>query len=218
MANVVVTGATRGIGLAIGERLRQRGDSVAAVARSGARFAADVGDASDVERVVAEIRREVGEPDILINAAGAFGLSSVAETDIQTFDSMIDANLRGPFLMIRALLPTMLERKSGHIVSIGSIAGRQAFAGNGAYSASKYGLRGLHEVLEQELRGSGVRITLIEPAATDTSLWDSVDYAKHVGLPERSAMLSADQVADAVVFVLNQPADVGVKYLGIERS
>lgn len=218
MANAVVTGATRGIGLAISERLRARGDTVATVARSGAQFTAQVGDPADVTRVVAAIRQQIGEPDILINAAGAFGLASVAETEIQAFDSMVDANLRGPFLMIRALLPAMLKRKSGHIVSIGSIAGRQAFAGNGAYSASKYGLRGLHEVLEQELRGSGVRVTLIEPAATDTSLWDSVDYARNPDLPARSAMLSADQVAAAVIFVLNQPPDVGVKYLGIERS
>lgn len=229
--NAVVTGASRGIGFAIARAMRTRGATVAMIARGRAKLEVaaaevdgwalpgDVGSETDVERLVSEIQaRFGGAPDVLVNAAGAFALTPIAKTDLAAFDQMIAANLRAPFALMRAFLPGMLERGSGHIISIGSVAGRTAFPGNGAYSASKYGLRGLHEVLEQELRGTGVRATLIEPAATDTPLWESVDYAQNPGLPERSAMLAPEAVAAAVMFVMEQPAHVGIKYMGIERS
>ena len=188
---------------------------MAAVARRAAPGSV-VGDVTDPEQV-ARLARD-HEPDIIVNAAGAFALAPVAETSLESFDSILAANLRGPFLLIRTFLPRMLTRGSGHIVSIGSIAGRQAFPGNGAYSASKFGLRGLHAVLDAELKGSGVRATLVEPAATDTDLWDAVDRKTNPGLPERSAMLSAEAVADAVMFVLTRPAETHINYLGVERS
>ena len=227
----LVTGATRGIGRAVAQALRESGVQVALVARTreqleqvardvgGTAFAADVSDAQRVAQLGEQLRAHYGDaPDIIVNAAGAFDLASVAETDVAMFDAMIAANLRAPFLLMRAFLPRMLERGSGDMVSIGSVAGRQAFAGNGAYSASKFGLRALHEVLEQELRGSGVRAMLVEPSATDTTLWDAIDRERNPGLPQREQMLSPYAVSEAVVFALQQPRGVTVKYLGIERS
>ena len=183
----LVTGGTRGIGAAIVEVLRRKGCQVAPVARTAAPGVevADVTSADDVARLAASF-----ESDILINAAGVFELAPVAETSPDTFDRALATNLRGPFLLIRAFLPRMLARGAGQIVSIGSIAGRQAFPHNGAYAASKFGLRGLHEVLDTELRGTGVRCTLVEPAATNTSAWENVDRARHPGLPEPGAMLA----------------------------
>ena len=211
----LVTGGTRGIGSAIVESLRAAGCEVVSVARkaSDGAWAADVTSPSDVERLAATV-----EPDILVNAAGAFGLAPIAETTVASFDEIVATNLRGPFLLIRTFLPRMLARGSGYIVSIGSVAGRQAFPGNGAYSASKFGLRGLHAVLDTELRGSGVRATLIEPAATDTSLWDAIDREKNPGLPDPGAMLSARAVADAVMYVLTRPAETHINFLAVERS
>src|SRR5690606_11757039 len=113
-----------------------------------------------------------GAPDILENAAGSFLLAPIAETSTDDFLEQLAVNLGGPFYLIRAFLPDMLVRRAGHIVNIGSISGRVSMAGNGAYGASKFGLRGLHQVLAEEVRGTGVRATLIEPAATDTPLWD----------------------------------------------
>lgn len=227
----VVTGASRGIGLAVARALRGRASAVAMVARSrgpleqaaaqigGTAFAADVGNPAAAELLVEQLLGHFGDaPDIVINAAGAFGLAPVAETTARAFDDMLAANLRGPFVLMRAFLPRMLERGSGHIVSIGSVAGRFAFPGNGAYSASKFGLRGLHEALGHELRGTGVRSTLIEPAATDTALWDGIDYAANPGLPDRSQMLSPDAVAETVMFALDRPNAVVVQHMGIERS
>jgi short-subunit dehydrogenase len=89
---------------------------------------------------------------------------------------------------------------------------------NGAYSASKFGVRGLHAVLDQELRGTGVRSTLVEPAATDTPLWDAIDRTRHNELPPRSAMLDADQVAAAVVWAVMRPSGAAVRTIAIERA
>jgi NADP-dependent 3-hydroxy acid dehydrogenase YdfG len=229
--NVVITGATGGIGVAIAKALRARGANLALVARrrerleqnaqqlGGTAFAADLADAAQVDALAANITKLFGDaPDVLVNSSGAFEVAPVAGTSAEMFDTMLNSNLRGPFLLSRALLPRMLERKSGHIVSIGSVAGRQIFGGNGAYSASKFGLRALHEVLQQELKGSGVRATLIEPAATDTALWAAIDYAENPEMPVAANMLAADDVARCVLFAIEQPATVAIKYMGVERA
>jgi NADP-dependent 3-hydroxy acid dehydrogenase YdfG len=112
----------------------------------------------------------------------------------------------------------MLARGSGHIATIGSVAGRHAFPANGAYAASKFGVRGLHAVLDLELRGTGVHSTLIEPAATDTPLWSTIDRTAHPGLPEPAAMLSPDAVADAVLFAITREAGTAVRTIILERA
>ncbi len=227
----LVTGASGGIGLAISHALVQAGARVLMVARGverlapaaaaagGTAIAGDVADAGEVERLRQRAVAELGTvPDIVVSAAGAFDLAPVATTPIEAFDRMLAVNLRAPFLLARAFLPGMLKRGSGHLVTIGSVAGRTAFPHNGAYSASKFGVRGLHAVLDAELRGSGVRATLVEPGATDTPLWDSVDRSRHPGLPPREAMLSVQAVADAVLFALTRPPDVDVRTLLLERT
>jgi NADP-dependent 3-hydroxy acid dehydrogenase YdfG len=222
----VVTGGSSGIGLAVGAALAGAGARVILVARrrekleqAGATVKAewlscDVTDAGAIAELAGEVReRFKGEPDIVVNAAGAFELSPIAETSIQSFDAMIAANLRAVFLVARTFLPGMLARGSGHLVSIGSVAGRQGFANNGAYSASKFGVRGLHAVLEVELRGTGVRASLVEPAATDTALWDAVDRDRFSDLPNPSGMLSAEAVAEAVLYMVRQPPAIAVANL-----
>jgi NADP-dependent 3-hydroxy acid dehydrogenase YdfG len=137
---------------------------------------------------------------------------------VATFDQAVAVNLRGPFIVNRVLLPSMLARGSGLIVNVGSVAGRKAYRGNGAYSATKFGLRGYHEVLLEELRGTGVRATLLEPASTDTPIWDSLDPDSNPKLPNRKDMLRADDVAQAILFVATRPADVRIPVLQIERA
>lgn len=194
-------------------RLRQ-----AAAAVGGVALSADVANADAVSALCRQVESEGGCPDIVVSAAGAFALASVSETGVEAFDAMLAVNLRAPFLLARAFLPAMLARRSGHLVTIGSIAGRVAFPHNGAYSASKFGVRGLHAVLDAELRGTGVRATLVEPAATDTPLWDAIDAARHPGLPSRGAMLAPDVVADAVVYALTRPPEVDVRSILLERT
>jgi NADP-dependent 3-hydroxy acid dehydrogenase YdfG len=127
-------------------------------------------------------------------------------------------NLGAPFGFIRAFLPEMQRRGAGHVVTIGSIADRTVFPGNAAYAASKHGLRALHEVLRAELRGSGVRTSLVSPAAVDTGLWDAVDPDRHPEFTPRARMLDADAVADAVGYVVTAPAQVNVDELRLSRA
>jgi NADP-dependent 3-hydroxy acid dehydrogenase YdfG len=103
-------------------------------------------------------------------------------------------------------------------VSIGSIADRVAFPENGAYAASKFGLRGLHQVLRAELAGSGVRATLVSPGPVDTALWNEVDPDNRPGFTPRASMLRADAVAAAVLFAVSQPPDVNVDELRLSRT
>ena len=226
----VVTGASRGIGFAIARLLAARGVVVGMVARNEAPLqraareihaipiALDVSSRDAIPTLQSWATRELGEVDIVVNGAGSFSLAPVAETSADEFRRQLDANLIGPFQVTRAFLPHMLERRSGVIVSVGSVAGRTAYPGNGAYSAAKFGLRGLHEVLAEEIRGTGVRATLLEPAATDTSLWDSVDPDSNPSLPARSTMLRPEDAARAVWFVLSQPESVEIPFLAIRSA
>jgi NAD(P)-dependent dehydrogenase (short-subunit alcohol dehydrogenase family) len=227
----LVTGASRGIGLAAARMLAAAGVRVAMVARNAERLqraaaairghaiSADVSSPAAVDRMAAEVAREFGDiPDVVVNVAGAFSLQPLADTEPADFDHHLEVNLRGPFLVVRAFLPRMLDRGGGLIVNVGSVAGRVALPGNAAYGASKFGLRGLHEVLAEEVRGTGVRTTLIEPAATDTPLWDPLDPDQRDDLPSRSQMLRADDVARAILFAVAQPAGVEVQLLSIRAS
>ena len=229
--SALVTGATRGIGRAVAVALAAAGAEVHLVARSegpltalaaelgGRAWPADVTDDAEVWDVVERLRDERGAvPDIAVSAAGVFDVAPLAATSVDTFDRNVSVNLRGTFLVLRALLPAMLERGSGHLVQIGSVAGRKAFPGNGAYSASKWGLRGLHSVLLEELRGTGVRATLVEPGATDTPIWDPMDPDGRDDLPSRDAMLRPGDVADAVLFAVTRPDEVQLPFLPVERG
>lgn len=227
----LVAGASRGIGLQVAEHLAEVGAHVVGLGRSevplralaartgGGAVIVDLADDVAVWDAMDRLGEELGgPPDIVVNAAGVFGLSPLANETVTAFDVELRVNLRAPFLVVRALLPTMLERGSGLIVNVGSVAGRRAFPANGAYAASKFGLRGMHEVLLEELRGTGVRATLIEPAATDTELWDALDPDADPTLPSRADMLRPDDVAEAVVFVATRPAHVRVPLLQIEHG
>jgi NADP-dependent 3-hydroxy acid dehydrogenase YdfG len=228
---VVVTGASRGIGRAVASAFAGAGAWVAMVARGGEALRAaaeevgghaipaDVASADAVHRLTTYLVDLLGDvPDILVNSAGAFSIAPFSETEPAEFARLQEVNLRAPFLMIRAFLPYMLERRSGHLISIGSVAGRRAFAGNAAYSASKFGLRGLHEVLDEEVRGTGVRATLLEPAATDTPLWDPIDPDARADLPSRAEMLRAEDVARGVLFAASQPLGVEVSSMALRAN
>ena len=226
----VVTGASRGIGLAIATALADAGASLTLIARDkrtlerlaskldARALPCDVGDAAAVERAIAAIDREGEAPDILVNNAGVFQPAPVDATTPHALTDALEVNLVAPFRFIRALLPAMLERGVGDIVTIGSIADHTTFPENAAYGASKHGLRALHDVLRAELRGTGVRVSLVSPGPVDTSLWDEIDPDSREGFTPRSRMLTPNAVAAAVLYAVTQPPDVDVELIRLSRS
>ena len=214
----LVTGASRGIGLAVAVALEAAGAHVVRLARSLPDAATerrtdlrcDVADPAAVERVVGRVLAERGVPDIVVNNAGIFFIKRIEEIATPEFTRAIAVNLTGAFLVARAVVPHFRQRGAGHLVTIGSVSDHVAYSGSTAYAASKYGLRGMHEVLRVDLARTGVRTTLVSPGPVDTEMWDPVDPDSKPGFTKRRDMLRAEDVAAAVLYAVTQPAHVDV--------
>ncbi len=210
----LVTGASRGIGLAIARKVGQMGARVAICARNRERLqraadslrregisalpiSADVADAGSVAVLVETTRRELGEIAVLVNNAGIGAFGPVQEIDEADWDAVLDTNLKGVFLCTKAVAPQMIRRRSGHIINIGSLAGKNAFAGGGVYCASKWGLQGLSYCMAEDLRGYGIRVSVICPGTVRT------EFSPHAGKDPRK-MLQPEDVAHAVAMLLTQ--------------
>ncbi len=217
----VVTGASRGIGLAIARALQAQGARVVRLARSLADgshegfldLRCDLAEVAATLRAAARVLEQWGVPYLLVNNAGRFQLKPFEETDPAELDRQYAVNVRGPFVVARAFLPAMRRAGDGLVISIGSTCDHLAFPDNSAYTATKFGLRGLHEALAAEYQGSGIRFTLISPGSTDTDIWEPLDPAAREGLLPRSAMLRPGDVADAVVFAATRPPGVTLEWL-----
>ncbi|HMA20649.1 MAG TPA: SDR family oxidoreductase [Gemmatimonadaceae bacterium] len=231
--SALVTGASRGIGAAVSLALAAAGARVALLARTRAALddvamragndsfpvECDLSSAASTDSAVEVVRATLGgPPDILVNNAGLFTIRGVEDTTVADFDSIIATNLRAPFVMIHAFLADMRARGYGHIVTIGSVGDRTIYAGNAAYSATKFGARAMHEVLREETRGSGVRATLVSPAAVSTDIWDPIQYFGTDVRPDRSSMLDVSAVARAVVYAVSEASQVNVDELRLSRS
>lgn len=239
-SQALVTGASRGIGRAVARALAVAGAEVHAVARglpglesltaeteaiapgAGGRvhaLACDLRQAHEVQRMLVPVLETVAQrPTMLINNAGVFPLAPIVDTTPEVFADTIDSNLVAPFRLLHALLRPMREAGRGHVITIGSVADRRTFGGNSAYAASKFGARALHEVLREELVGTGVRATLVAPSATDTPIWDPIDPDNTPGLPPRAAMLRPDDVADAVLWAVTRPLHVNIDEVRLSRA
>jgi len=180
----IVTGASKGIGLAIARALVERGDAVAVSARSAAQLEAaarslghadrvltvpaDVRDPADAERLVADTVRRFGGLDVLVNNAGVGRFANVSDMSIEDWRQVIDTNLSGVFYCTRAALPEMRRRGGGYVINISSLAGKNAFTGGAAYCASKAGLDQFSEALMQEVRHDNIRVSYVMPGSVAT--------------------------------------------------
>lgn len=228
----VVTGASRGIGRAVAHALVNAGARVTLVARgaadlhtlatalgsNAAGYVCDITDRDAVSALAATLLAHAAPPNIVVNNAGIFPLVSMKDMDTAAFEDTIRVNLIAPFFVLRAFLPHFIGHDSGHVITIGSVADRTVYAGNGAYAASKFGQRAMHEVLRQEVQGTGVRATLISPGPTDTPIWDRIDPDNKPGFPTRAQMLRPDDVAEAVLWALTRPAHVNVEEVRLSRT
>ena len=210
----VVTGASRGIGLAIARRLGQMGARVSLCARnaenleraaSGLRAAGiqvlalrtDVTRGDEVASLVSETQRTFGPVDILVNNAGIGIFGPFQEQTEADWNAIMDTNLKSVFLVSRAVAPGMIRRKTGHIINIGSLAGKSAFANGAVYCASKWGLLGLTGCMAEELRAHGIRVSAICPGSVAT------EFSPHAG-KDPARMLQPEDVAHAVAALVTQ--------------
>jgi NADP-dependent 3-hydroxy acid dehydrogenase YdfG len=230
----LVTGASRGIGAAIARSLAAEGTRIALVARNREaldQLASEIGqrsfaapceltDAASVESMSLSVGKEFGAaPDIIVNNAGVFEVARLDTMPASMFTRVVDTNLVAPFLIVQAFLAQMRKRGSGHFVTIGSVADRNIFPENGAYAPAKYALRAMHEVLRSELKGSGVRATLVSPGSVDTAMWDDVSFGGEERIiPQRNVMLAPDDIAAAVIYALTQPPTVNIDELRLSHS
>lgn len=229
-----MTGASRGIGSAIARSFAAAGARVVLVARGADALGAlagelghgaqavvcDVTDPGSVNTMVGEATAALGDvPDIVVNNAGIFEVARIDQMPVELFRRVVDTNLLGPFLVVRGFIEQMRARGSGHFVTLGSIADRSVFPENGAYSPAKFAARAMHQVLRDELRGSGVRATLVSPGPVDTAMWDGIQFgeAERVA-PDTASMLSPEAVAEAVLYAVAQPISVNVDELRLSRS
>lgn len=209
----IVTGAGRGIGRAIAAALAREGAAVVLAARSGPELDAvareieqaggralpvptDARQEASVEALVRRTLAEWRQVDVLVNAAGVATFAPVTDSKLDDWDQMLAVNLRGAVLCCRAVLPAMIGRHRGTVISVGSVVTSRALAGSAAYTASKYGLLGFSRVLAEEMRPHGVRVGVLSAGATDTPLWDAMP-----GAPARDRMLRPAQVAEAALLM-----------------
>jgi NAD(P)-dependent dehydrogenase (short-subunit alcohol dehydrogenase family) len=210
----LITGASRGIGLAIAESLSKMGAHVALCARDQKRLQAVVGEierdgrkaiavpadvslASDISAAVRKTEQELGPIEILINNAGIGYFVPVQEGTEEMWDAVLDTNLKSVFLLSKAVAPGMIERRSGHIINISSMAGKSAFAGGSIYCASKWGLLGLTQCMAEDLRTHGIRVSAVCPGSVNT------EFSPHTGKDPRKMLQPAD-VAHAVQTIVTQ--------------
>lgn len=209
-----VTGASGGIGAAVARALASQGVSLGLASRRGddlglenaVGLRCDVSDLKQVEDAVSKTVERFGRLDICVANAGVGSYHPFEETPLEHIEAMIDVNLKGTIYAIRTALPHLLASGEGDVITVASEAGRHGFPGEAVYCASKFGQVGLMRALDNEIRERGVRCSSICPGsvATDFALADGHGR----GRDELPGMMSAEEVADVVVFALTRPRNM----------
>lgn len=233
---VIITGASSGIGKATAMKLAKEGASVVLCARSEDELKSlkdriesnggkalvvktDVTKPEDFEKAVSLTLATYGTIDALVNNAGLMPLSYVEKLKTDEWEKMVDVNIKGVLNGVAAVLPTMRENKSGHIVNLSSSAAHNYFPGGAVYCATKAAVKMFSEGLRQELAGEyGINVTSIEPGAVDTSLFETItdeDIKEKLKGMKQMTTLEAEDIANAIFYALNQPerANINAVYL-----
>lgn len=223
-AHVLITGATSGIGLACARLFAARGAVLTLVGRRVDRLDAI---AAELPTEVATITLDVTDrlaalaalegartPDVLVNSAGlASGLAPIQDGDFADWDAMLDTNVRGLLTVTRALLPRMIAAGHGHVVNIGSIAGRESYPGGAVYCASKHAVDAITRSMRMDLLGTGVKVSTVDPGMVETEF----SLVRFHGDADRAAAvyegldpLTGDDVAETVVWIADRPRHVQI--------
>ena len=228
---IVITGASSGIGYSTAKALAKKGAKIVAGARRLDRLETlkkeiidddgeiiicetDVTKKSDCDNLVKQAIDKHGTVDVLINNAGLMPLSFVKSLKIDEWDRMIDVNIKGVLYCTAAVVPTMIEKKSGHIVNISSVAGRVVFPAGSVYCATKHAVTAFSEGLRQELSvRKNIRITSIEPGVVQTELTNTItEKALEAFVEKHKEMegLKAEDISNAIIFAIEAPNHVNI--------
>lgn len=224
----LITGATSGIGEATARLLAKNNFKLILCGRRTERLkqvekelssytditllSFDVRNKGDVKKAIASLSKSWKEIDVLINNAGnAHGLDPIQTGDLNDWDAMIDINLKGLLYVSHEVLPGMVERKQGHIVNLGSVAGKEVYPGGNVYSASKFAVDALSKSMRIDLNSFGIKVSAIHPGLVETEF--SVvrfkgDKTRADSVYKGITPLVADDIADNILYVLTRPAHV----------
>lgn len=235
---IVITGASSGIGEATAKRLATQGAKLVLGARREERLAkladdiqssggsavfqtTDVTHAEQVSSLVELAKSQFGNVDVLINNAGIMPVSRMFELKVDEWERMVDVNIKGVLNGIAAVLPGMLERKSGHIINIASVAGQKVMAAGAVYCGTKHAVRAISEGLRLEVGPANVRTTIISPGAVDTELPGTISNPtarQYVSGIYKKEAIQPDAIARAIQFAIEQPADVDVNEITVRPT
>ncbi|WP_017733175.1 SDR family NAD(P)-dependent oxidoreductase [Nafulsella turpanensis] len=231
--NILITGATSGIGLATARLLAKEGYSLVLCGRRTERLQElagelgemaqlhlltfDVRDREAVEQAIGSLPEKFRTIDVLVNNAGnAHGLDPIGEGNPEDWDAMIDINVKGLLYVSKAVMPQMMERKEGHIINIGSIAGKEVYPKGNVYSATKHAVDALNKGMLQDLNPYGIKVTAINPGLVETEF----SLVRFKGDEERAKTvyegfepLRPEDVAEVISFAISRPAHVNISDL-----
>lgn len=228
---VFITGATSGIGLATARVLAKEGFRLVLCGRRKDRLqqleeslstdvhtlSFDVRDRQEVEAAINSLPENFAQIDVLINNAGnAHGLDFIQEGKPEDWDAMLDINVKGLLYVSKALIPGMIDRKSGHILNIGSIAGKEVYPKGNVYCASKHAVDALNKGMLQDLNPYGIKVSAINPGLVETEfslVRFKGDQERAKGVYEGYQPLKAEDIAEIIAFALSRPAHVNISDL-----
>ena len=224
----IVTGASTGLGKSISIKLALHGFKIILASRNEKKLndvhkvisgsggesqviVTDVSNEKDIKNLYSKV--DINKVDVVINNAGFGVFNKIHEITSDEWDEQMNTNLRGSFLMSRYIAKSMIERKTGKLVFINSVAGINAYPYSSAYVASKFGLRGFTSSLREELREHNIKVISVHPGAIDTPFWNNVN----VDFP-KDEMLKSDDVAESVVHAVLAPNNVVQEEIVIRRT
>jgi len=215
----IVTGASRGIGLAIAQALAREGARMGLLSRVKPRVAGEfvACDLADLERVPAAVRellKRLGPVDFLINNAGTFLEKAAVEIPLADWERVQRVNLTAPFLITREVLPGMIARRRGRIINIASTASIQGYLGQSAYCASKHGLLGIARCLAMEVKPHNIHVHTLCPGGVATDLIKGTDLGRRL---EGQPMIQPRDIAEMVLFLLRQPENIDLAEIAVRR-
>lgn len=226
----LITGATSGIGLATARALAQTGCRLVLTGRRAQRLKAlveefseltavhslcfDVRDRKAATQMISQLPEEFSQIDILINNAGnAHGLDSFEDANLDDWDAMIDINVKGLLYVSKAVIPQMIKRKTGHVIHLGSTAGKEVYPKGNVYCASKHAVDALNHAMRIDLNGKGIKVSAIHPGLVETEFSEvrfKGDKARAQQVYKGYNPLQPEDIAEIIVFVLSRPPHVNI--------